>query len=192
MWPSLSTIEPKGIIVWLVLGPSGAGKSSFGKWLADERNWLHLEVDRYPEGDGIDLLSLRAEWNEFYEHGNPKGLGEAVQQHLETNSKARGVLTFPGNLALSPDQMVAATQAGIRTIYLYGSAAHCITAFLIREQQTGRNLDLSHWIANNQSSYMRVSEPSFAPYRIHVFTHMGIRRPHVEVFKTLLTGERSK
>ena len=69
---------------------------------------------------------------------------------------------------------------------------HCITAFLIREQQTGRNLDLSHWIANNQSSYMRVSEPSFAPYRIHVFTHMGTRRPHVEVFKALLTGERCK
>jgi hypothetical protein len=37
--------------VWLVLGPSGIGKRSFGEWLATERNWLHLEIDRYPEGN---------------------------------------------------------------------------------------------------------------------------------------------
>jgi len=185
------TIEQKRITVWLILGPSGAGKSSFGEWLAAERNWLYMEIDRYPK-NGIDLHKLRAEWNDFYVHGNPKRLGEAVQQRLKDNSKSRGVLTFPGNLVLSPDHMVAAAQVGIRTIYLYGSADHCITTFLNRERQNGRNFGLDHWVTNNCSSYMKMSEPAFAPYRIHVFTHISTRRPHVEVFEALLKGEESE
>jgi len=88
--------------------------------------------------------------------------------------------------------MLAAIQAGIRTIYLYGSAAQCITAFLNRERQTGRNLDLDHWIKNNHNPYMQVSGPAFAPYRIHVFTHSCARRPHIEVFKALLKGGRTE
>jgi hypothetical protein len=36
---------------------------------------------------------------------------------------------------------------------------------------------------------MRMSEAVFAPYRIHVFTHMGTRRTHTEVFEELLKGE---
>lgn len=178
----LSGMEQKSEPVWFILGPSGAGKSSIGQWLAAERNWLHLEIDQYPKGDGINLENLRTEWDAFYEHGNPKGLGEAVQQRLKANQKAGCVLTFPGNLVLLPDRMIAATEAGIRTIYLYGSAANCITLFLNREKQTGRNLDLSHWIRNNRCSYLQVSEPAFAPYRIDVFTHMGTRRSHDEVF----------
>jgi hypothetical protein len=156
--------------------------------LAFEQNWLHLEVDQYPDGDGIDFHNLRAEWAEFYERGNPKVLGEAVQQRLGANSKTGGVLTFPGKLVLSKDQMIAAAQEGMRTIYLYGSAAHCITAFLDRERQTGRNLDLKHWLDNNRDSYMRMSEPALDPYRIHVFTHMGVHRPHAGVFQELLKG----
>jgi shikimate kinase len=184
-----SGIREKRGPVWLILGPSGAGKSCFGRWLEAEQNWLHLEVDRYPE-DGIDSHNLRGEWDEFYRHGNPNDLAGALQQRLEPGSKTRGVLTFPGNLVLSPDQMTAATQTGMRTIYLYGSAAHCITAFLNRERQTGRNLDLRHWLDHNRESYMRMSEPAFDPYRIHVFTHMGTHRPHAHVFGELLTRER--
>lgn len=108
-----------------------------------------------------------------------------MHRRSEVN-KTSSVLTFPGNLVLGPDHITAAVQAGIRTIYLYGSAADCITAFLKREQQAGRNLDLAYWIANNRDPYMRMSEPAFAPYRIHVFTHMGNRRTHPEVFETLL------
>ena len=60
---SVGSVEQKRITVWLILGPSGAGKSGFGRWLATEQNWLQLEIDRFPEGDGIDLNNLRAEWN---------------------------------------------------------------------------------------------------------------------------------
>lgn len=90
---------------------------------------------------------------------------------------------------LCPGKIAVATRAGIRTIYLYGSEAHCIAAFLGREQKNGRNLGRDHWIANNQNLYTRMSEPAFAPYKNHVFTRTGTRRPHAEVFETLLKGE---
>ena len=175
-------------MVWLILGPSGAGKSSFGQWLNSERNWLHIEIDRFPEGDGIALNNLSYEWNAFCDSRNGEPLRVILRKRLEERSKAHGVMTFPGNLVLSPDHMDAATQTGIRTIYLYGSAAHCITAFLDRERQTGGNLDLSHWILNNKDSYLKISEPVFASSRIHVFTHTGTRRPHTEVFEALIHG----
>jgi hypothetical protein len=169
------------------------GKSSFGGWLAEERDWLHLEVDRYPDpADGITLHNLRSGWDDFFCRGNPKGLSETLQRRLAAKSKTGCVVTFPGNLVLSPDRMIAAARAGIRTIYLYGSAADCITAFLTREQQTGRNLPLTHWIGHNWRSYMQMSEPAFAPFRIHVFTHMCTRRSHEEVFEALLKGEESE
>ena len=172
--------------VWLILGPSGAGKSSFGEWLVAERNWLHIEIDRYPDGDGIDLIGLRHEWNEFYKNRDAKCFREAVHRYCLEVNKTSSVLTFPGNLVLHSDHITAALQEGIRTIYLYGSAAHCISAFLKREQQTARNLDLAHWMAHNRDPYLRMSEPVFAPHRIHVFTHTGVRITHTDVFETLL------
>jgi adenylate kinase family enzyme len=182
------TIRPMRQKIWLILGPSGVGKSAFGEWLAVEQNWLHLEIDRHPE-DGIDLNSLRPEWDDFYLDGKVERFGEAVHKRLDLDAKANAVLTFPGNLILSPDQMVAATLVGIRTIYLYGSEARCIAAFLNREQQTGRNLDRHHWITNNCVSYKRMSEPAFRSYRTEVYTHSGTRRPHAEVFERLLQSE---
>jgi len=187
----LGTADGKPITAWLILGPSGVGKSDFGRWLAAERNWLHLEIDQCPK-DGIDLYDLRAEWDDFYYRGNPDGLGEALRRRLEKTSSARAVLTFPGNLVLCPDVMVTGTQAGIRTIYLYGSEANCIAAFLAREEKSGRNLGRDHWTANNQNLYARISEPAFAPYKNHVFTRAGARRPHAEVFEALLKGEGSE
>ena len=127
-----------------------------------------------------------------YDPKTPRGqsLSEAVRKRLAVNSQADCVLTFPGMLVLSKNQMIAASKTGMRTMYLYGSAAHCITAFLNRERQTGRNLELKHWLDYNHGSYMRMSEPAFDSYRIHVFTHTGTHRPHVEVFEELLAGER--
>lgn len=173
--------------LWFILGPSGAGKSSFGQWLAAERKWLHLEIDRYPDGDGIDLNSLRSEWDEFYMRKTPDRLTKVVQQHLKPNEEG-AVLTFPGNLVLDLEHLRAAADVGIRTRYLYGTAADCVMAFLDREQTTGRNLNFAHWATNNRDSYMRMSDPSFAPFRVSVFTCDGARRPHIEVFGTLLNG----
>jgi hypothetical protein len=180
--------------VWLILGPSGAGKSSFGEWLAVEQNWLHFEIDPPEGGDGIDLNDLRHEWDDFYTRGNPQSLGAVLQQRLAAESKAGCVLTFSGCLLLPLESIVGATKAGIRTIYLYGSAAHCITAFLNREQTQQTQLGLDHWILNSHKNdaYIEMSKPALAPYRIHVFTHMGARRPHDEVFRDAVQGEHRR
>jgi hypothetical protein len=175
--------------MWLILGPSGVGKSSFGAWLAVERNWLHLEIDRFPE-DGINLHNLRTEWNEFCERGNPGLFAEVLQRRLAASSKTNCVLTFPGCLILPPGRIVGAAKLGVRTIYLYGSAAHCITAFLEREEKKDNRLGLDHWISNSHKNgaYIEMSKPALAPYRIHVCTHMGERIQHAKVFEALLNG----
>ena len=54
----------KNLILFL-LGPSGCGKTYFGEYLANEHNWLHLQVDCLGE-DGIDKLNLRKEWDQYF------------------------------------------------------------------------------------------------------------------------------
>ena len=47
-------------------GPSGSGKSYFASRFLAENGWLHLEIDRHDEGDGIALENLRLEWDDFW------------------------------------------------------------------------------------------------------------------------------
>jgi shikimate kinase len=185
----VSIAGQKSVKFWLILGPSGAGKSHFGQWLAAKQKWLHLEIDQCGR-DGIDVNKLRSEWDLFYNERNATPLGSALQNRLEDSAKQRGVLTFPGTVALSTDHMAAAAKAGMRTIYIYGSAANCITEFLNRERKSGRNLDINHWMQYCRF-YMQMSLPDFAASRIDVFTHEGARRPCAEIYNTLLLGERS-
>lgn len=173
---------------WLILGPSGVGKTCFGKWLAMELNWLHVEIDRYPDGDGIDLSNLRSEWNAFYHETNAAALSQTLRRRLQQD-RMNIVLTFPGNLVLSPEHITAASQVGLRTIYLYGSEVNCLTNFLEREKRTGRNYGRDHWFMNNSGLYMQISSPDFAPYKIDVFTAAGTRRPHSDIFDSLISTE---
>ena len=91
------------------------------------------------------------------------------------------VLSFPSTVVLPAEHIAAAWKALIRVVYLYGSAAHCIDAFLKRERSSGRNLGLDHWLLNNIEKYMQMSKPEFEPYRTHVFTVRGGRRSHAAV-----------
>ena len=52
-----------------LLGPSGAGKSTLAQWLAEDVAFLHMEIDRFPNGNGIDLAGLRMEWDAFLSGG---------------------------------------------------------------------------------------------------------------------------
>jgi len=80
----------------------------------------------------------------------------------------------------------------IRVVYLYGSAAHCIDAFLKRERSSGRNLGLDHWLLNNIEKYMQMSKPEFEPYRTHVFTVRGGRRSHAAVLGDIQKNRKAK
>jgi hypothetical protein len=176
-------IDQSGQIL-LVLGPSGVGKSTFAEYLYKERHWLHLEIDQYPN-DGIDLHDLRQQWDLFYGSRKPDDLVMEIRKRSMRIRTENCVLSFPSGVVLSPGHIAAAERAFIRVAYLYGSAAHCINAFLERERKSGRNLGLDHWLANNTASYLMMSDPAFQPYRTHVFNFQGKRRSHPDVLREI-------
>jgi len=157
-----------------VLGPSGCGKSRIGKYFG-RRDYLHVEIDRWPDGDGIDLEHLRTEWDEFYLRGTPKSLATALAAKASSARRRACVLTFPSGVVLSTPLIEAGITSSIVVKYLYGSAADCIMSFLHRESEIGRNLPVEHWLANNGCAYLQVSRPEFEPYRVAVFTGRGTR-----------------
>lgn len=171
--------------ILFVLGPSGAGKSKFGQYLNKRRHWLHLEIDRYPDGDGIDIENLRRPWDLFYKSRDPAELAVELRGRINRHSRMGCVLSFPSGVVLSTEHIAAARKESIRVAYLYASAAHCINAFLERERSSGRNLSLDHWLENNRKPYLLMSRPEFEPHRTHVFTIRGARRSHANVLRDI-------
>lgn len=171
-------------MLWFILGPSGVGKSSFGEYMAQAKNWLHLEIDQFPNGDGIDIHNLREPWNRFFFNKDPSASVAELTRRITSPGRAGCVATFPGGLVLSPEH-IRVCRKSIGIFYLYGSAAQCINAFLDREKETGRRLSFEHWVTNNYKTYLKMSAPGFEHNRVHVFTHMGKRRSHYDIFSEL-------
>lgn len=165
----------------IILGPSGVGKSSLGNYLAQTHGWLHLEIDQI---HGLDVHQLQQEWKLFYQQKNTLHLIRILHQKVTSANKTNCVLTFPSGLVLSLEHIKECVPS-IQVCYLYGSAAHCINAFLRREHETNRNLDVNYWIQNNRDSYTKMNSPSFEPYRVHVFTHEGRHRPHADIWEEI-------
>lgn len=174
----------KSYWTFFILGPSGAGKSCFSQYLNKEINWLHLEIDQFTN-DGIAVHDLRREWDAFYISRDPGDLSEALCERTVRADKPGCVVSFPGNLVLSPEHITAAEKASIEVAYLYGSAAHCVNSFLKREHKSGRRLDLYHWLSNNSRAYLEMSHPRFEPYRVHVFDIYGNHRPCPDVLREI-------
>jgi hypothetical protein len=176
--------------ILFVLGPSGAGKSRFAEYLDKRHRWLRLEIDQYPHGDGIDIYNLRRPWDLFFGSKEPAELAMELRRRAKQANCAGCVLSFPSGVVLPPEHISAAEKASIKVVYLYGSAAHCIHAFLERERNLGRNLGVDHWLANNCAPYITMSRPEFEPYRIDVFNIHGRRRSHVDVLRDIQSRRR--
>jgi hypothetical protein len=154
--------------ILFLLGPSGYGKSSLGAWVAEDLAFLHLEIDQWPNGDGIDLASLRPQWDRFLD-GSAGPLAEELRLRVASIGRAGTVLTFPGRTVLPVPRIAAAIAVGIVVVVLYGTGAECLDAFLAREAATSRGLGVGHWIENNRDIYAELSRPDYAPYRVAVF-----------------------
>jgi len=148
-----------------LLGPSGSGKSTVAKWTSEDLRFLHIEIDRFPEGDGIDLEGLRNEWSAFYDSRQVSNLAAAVRDRVTKDGTEGAVLSFPSRLVLSVEHIEAGEQQGIRTVILYGTEAECLDAFLGRERKLSRGLDEDHWIKNNAFCYASFNRPQFSKYR---------------------------
>lgn len=155
--------------ILFLLGPSGCGKSSLGTWVAEDLAFLHLEIDQWPNGDGIDLASLRPQWDRFLEQGLAGPLAEELRLRAAGGGRAGTVLTFPGRLVLPVPRVEVAMAVGIVVVVLYGTGAECLDAFLAREAATGRGLGIDHWVANNHDIYADFSRPDFAWWRVAAF-----------------------
>jgi len=158
-----------------LLGPSGSGKSTLSGWLAEDLQMLHLEIDRWPDGNGIDLEGLRSEWKAFLETRQVDGLATVIRQRGREAGRRGAVLSFPSTLVLDPGLFQAGEGHGIKSFVLYGTAAECLAAFLDRERATGRKLSQEHWIQNNANSYITHSRQEFTHYRLQAFAAGGFR-----------------
>ena len=167
---SESDVNGEPMPILFLLGPSGSGKTTLAAWARDDLGFLHLEIDRFREGDGIDLERLRAEWDAYWKGADARPLA-AVLKARGLAARERGViLSFPSGVVPSSQQMTAAAQADIRVLVLYGTGAECLDAFLQRERSSGRGLDTDHWIHHNARAYAAFSCPRLAAHRVLAFS----------------------
>lgn len=69
-----------------ILGPSGVGKTKLGIQLALGHEFLHIEIDKFPDGDGIDLEHLRLKWDQYFKRLKARPIAD----ELSRRAKARG------------------------------------------------------------------------------------------------------
>lgn len=158
---------PKPIL--FLLGPSGSGKSTIAKWVQADLGYLHIEIDRWPDGDGIDIEGIRVQWNLFLHQIMPSALADEIQRRIMSAQSSGAIVSFPSDVVFSQDHIDQAREQGICTAVLYGTGVDCVEAFLRRESKLNRGLGVEHWVNNNAYSYALFSTPQFAPYRMMSF-----------------------
>jgi hypothetical protein len=164
-------------------GPSGSGKSTFASDHLAPRGWRHIEIDRYPEGDGIDMENLRAPWDTFLNHHQPAPLHDEL---LRRGGDERYlVLTFPSHLIFGP-QHIQVSRGRFFFAYLYGHPAFCLREFTTRERAAGRGLDSRHWDRYASDTFGGLALSSNHGLLIEAFTLDGTRRETEEMYRDVL------
>jgi hypothetical protein len=169
--------------ILFLAGPSGVGKSYFASECLANRGWLHLEIDRFPEGDGIDFENIRSEWDDFWDRRTPGPLRRVLLGRAGASTNV--VLSFPSNAVFSPDRLEAG-RGYFYFAYLYGQPAHCLRAYLDREQATGRMLGANWWISNNLPTFGGLSLSFNHSLLIEAFTASGGRRDPEQIYGDVL------
>ena len=175
--------------VLFLLGPSGSGKTTLGEALATERRFLHLNIDRFPDGDGIDIEGLRSEWDGLLA-GASRSFFQAVQNRAAEAGRVGAVLSFPSLLTFTPDRIRVFAKEGITTVLLFGSAAECRDAFVQNERlakRVGGDL-MAHWNLNNEAKYRALEAPDYDFVRLPAFkagTHRPVDELVTEVMRRL-------
>jgi hypothetical protein len=164
-------------------GPSGSGKSHICKeYLSPKKGWLHLEIDQFLK-DGIDEHQLRDEWDDYYHRLKPERLHKELLRRAATAEYV--VLSFSGNMVFSQDHLWAGRHC-FSFAYLYGLPAHCLKAFLEREERLSRGLGKDHWDTHNQIAYGLLSKSTNHPLLIDVFNSTGKRRSLQQIYSNIL------
>ena len=91
-------------VILFLLGPSGSGKSTLASRVKRDPSLLHLEIDRFPEGDGIDREDLRLEWDAYWSRADARSLAAVLGERARAGGRAGVVVSFPSNVVLSRRQ----------------------------------------------------------------------------------------
>ena len=163
----------------LLLGPSGAGKSTLGIALAKTHNWLHVEIDplSYAAGGVPDFAHS---WRRLCLEGRFADLASQMQRQAIATSRQGVVAAFESMATLTIEQIATAGRSGLAVVYLFGTEAECLGAFLRREAQIGRRLPETHWRTCNAEIYGLGRRPEYEPHKLHAFRD-GARRPIEEL-----------
>jgi hypothetical protein len=160
-------------------GPSGSGKSYFASRYLAGHGWLHLEIDRHDEGDGIALENLRLEWDDFWIRHDRSSLNQELRR------RATGfphiVLSFASTVVFSADHLRAAA-GQFYIAYLYAHPQFCLQAFVDRERSMPRELAISHWDKHNRDIFGELSLSRNQPLLIEAFREDGLRRHPNEMY----------
>ena len=136
------------IPILFIVGLSGAGKTHLGQYLQDNLNFIHVEQDT-ADGDVIDILGIRNEWDNYLHHNISLELGDSLRKMAKQENKYGLVMTFTSLVRFSLENVKCAEKAGIITRILYGTKAECLNSYLEREQMTGRGYSRKRWAKYN-------------------------------------------
>ena len=131
---------------YFLLGPSGVGKTTFGDWLQDNRQYLHIPVDRGDQDNGLVTEGLIELWNKLLEGAPP--FNSELEDRARTKGENGCVLTFYSVDFLTPHAIDRLAKDNIAVWYLYGPKELCIESYVRRENRPDR--DRAFWCQNNR------------------------------------------
>jgi hypothetical protein len=164
---------------YFLLGPSGVGKTTFGDWLQENLQYLHVAVDRGDKPNGLIAEGLTESWRKLLQ-GDPAPF--ARELHERAKGKKGCVLTFYSVDIFAPDEIDRLAEHNIAVWYLYGPKEFCIEAYVGRENRPDR--DRAFWCQNNRT-YQRMGGPGLSSYRADIIKSSGERLTGSEIAKLL-------
>lgn len=179
--------------ILFLLGFSGTGKTFMGDVIAEERQWLHLNLDTW----GVDQPTepqVQQLLTTYLQTGQHDALVAGLRQRATDAGKAGVVLGFASGLTQTRENIEAVSR-DIRIRYLTGSPEHCIASFLERERTTGRGLPREWWIGNNlpvaagtsgELLVAYLARPSMQPYCVPAFNADGTHRDQLAILEDLM------
>jgi len=99
---------------YFLLGPSGVGKSTTAHWLAQNTDLLWIELDRWPEGEGLVIENLTREWEMFSQMNNAEPFSKSLDKRADERNRSGCVVSFPSGFIFRRSSMASSCKNWLR------------------------------------------------------------------------------